>query len=106
MSPDKSGRPDDAFEHLQVVKETIDRNLEKSWERYEKEYEFVVIDDGAIKVAKDPDSEGESALTQGEVYVVETQNGTPTDCTCYIARRPFDPRSCRHMRAVDAHPLL
>jgi hypothetical protein len=82
--------------HIQVLRETIDRNRNLDWENYRAGHEFTLIGDSKVKVSQP--NEGD--------YVVAVDPTGAVDCDCYISTRPFGRKSCRHMRAVDAHPRL
>ena len=84
---------------VQVLYETIDRNKERDWADYADEYEFTLVSDGVVSVEK-PDGK------DGGRYQVELGETGAVDCNCFIASRPSQNRSCRHMRAVDLHPRL
>lgn len=99
--------PDRGREHIEVLKETIDRNRDDDWERYRERYRFTVVDDGRVRVsAVDQEPTPGRAMETTVDHVVSVEGGVAADCNCFAARRRFDPQSCRHMRAVDAHPFL
>jgi len=93
-------------EHIEVLRETIDRNRNREWHSYREEFSFELIDDGTIRVSMVADAEGKSPVEVETDHVVEVEMGAAVDCDCHIAQRPFGRESCRHMRAVDAHPHL
>jgi len=84
---------------IQILRETIDRNLDLGWEDYRNGHEFKLIADGKVRVSQ-PEEENEND------YVVELDEHGAADCDCFVATRPFGGDSCRHMRAVDSHPRL
>lgn len=86
---------------LQILYETIDRNRERDWPDYRDTHEFKLVSDGVVRVAKStPESEDDG------VYHVRVDGDGPIECDCFVASRRFDDQSCRHMRAVAAHPRL
>jgi len=104
---DDDHNPDRGREHIEVLKETIDRNRDDDWERYRERYRFTVVDDGRVRVSavgREP-TPGRAMETAVD-HVVSVEGGAAVDCNCFAARRRFDRQSCRHMRAVDAHPFL
>ncbi|EMA59572.1 hypothetical protein [Halorubrum lipolyticum] len=84
---------------IQILRETIDRNLDLGWEDYRGGHEFKLIADGKVQVSQS-EEENESD------YVVELDKTGAIDCDCFVATRPLGGDSCRHMRAVDSHPRL
>jgi len=84
---------------IQILRETIDRNLDLGWEDYRDGHEFKLIADGTVQVSQ-PDEENEND------YTVELDGTDAVDCDCFVATRPFGGDSCRHMRAVNSHPRL
>ena len=99
--------PDRGREHIEVLRETVDRNRDRDWADYRERFSFTVVDDGTVLLSPtaEPDTTG-AAVEQEVTHTVTVDGGTPVDCNCHVAQRPFDPRSCRHMRAVDTHPRL
>ena len=109
--------PDRGREHLEVLRETIARNRDLGWEEYDESYTFTVLDDDTIRVSAADhgggegnggrDGDGIDRPIQREVdHVVSLENGRVADCNCHVAQRPVGRPSCRHMRAVEAHPRL
>jgi hypothetical protein len=99
--------PDRGREHIEVLKETIDRNRDSDWERYGERYRFTVVGDGRVRVsAVDRESTPGRAMETTVDHVVSVEGGVAVGCNCFAARRRFDRQSCRHMRAVDAHPFI
>lgn len=96
----------DTREHIEVLRETIDRNRDREWDNYREEFSFEVIDDGEVRVSTVDDTEATTAIEVEPDHVVAVEMGRAVDCDCHIAQRPFGRESCRHMRAVDAHPHL
>jgi hypothetical protein len=86
-------RPD-----IEVLFETIDRNSDRDWADYREVFEFVVVGESEVRVV----SPGEDREVD---HVVGLEGGRAAACDCFSARRP-DGSTCRHVRAVDAHPLL
>ncbi|MFC6718076.1 hypothetical protein ACFQGT_10595 [Natrialbaceae archaeon GCM10025810] len=104
---DADEHPDRGREHLEVIRETIDRNSERDWDYYRENYTFTLLDEGRVRVSSIIDTESVDSPIVTEVdHVVTIDAGTPVTCNCHIARRPIDRKPCRHMRAVDAHPRL
>lgn len=87
-------RPD-----IEVLMETIDRNSDSEWEDYRESFEFTLVDDATVRVSR-PDEKREVD------HLVELADGRAARCDCFTARRPSGDGSCRHVRAVDAHPRL
>lgn len=68
--------PDRGREHIEVLKETIDRNRGLGWEDYRERYRFVVVDDGRIRLSPtDRKSTPGRALERGVDHVVEVEGG-------------------------------
>jgi len=111
MNPDdQCENPSKGREHVEVIAETIDRNRDRDWEEYKNDYEYTLISDGRVLVTPVDESEDaespENSLSAEIDYTVELSGGKAVGCNCHIARRPIDPKGCRHMRAVNAHPKL
>lgn len=94
-------RPPGERPDIEVLFETIDRNSDREWADYRAAFEFTVVGESRVRVAR-PDEDREVD------HVVELEGGRAAACDCFSARRPAPSgeRSCRHMRAVDAHPFL
>lgn len=103
---DDDPHPDASREHIEVLRETIDRNQDREWHNYREEFSFELIDDGKVRVSMEADAEGRSPVEVETDHVVEVEMEGAVGCDCHIAQRPFGRESCRHMRAVDAHPHL
>lgn len=84
---------------IQILTETIDRNLDRDWEEYRERHEFTIVSDGRVLVSSSDDEHDVE-------YEVRIDEAGAVDCDCYVASRPTGGDSCRHMRAVDAHPRL
>jgi hypothetical protein len=106
MTDDTDDSDPDTREHIEVLRETIDRNRDPEWDNYRTEFSFEVIDDGEVRVSMVEDPEATSPVEVETDHVVAVEMGRAVDCDCHIAQRPFGRESCRHMRAVDAHPHL
>ncbi len=106
MTSDDAENPDAGREHLDVIKEAIDRNSDREWRDYRERYEFVLIDDGLVCITPTDDETATRPIETEADHVVTLDSGAAVDCNCHVARRPHDRGSCRHMRAVDAHPQL
>lgn len=93
--------------HLDVLKETIDRNKVPDWDRYREKFAFTILSDGAVRVSmvEEAQSDAHPLKTEGD-HVVTLDGGKPVDCDCHIAQRRFGHKACRHMRAVETHPHL
>ena len=104
MTTDDSGP--DTRAHIEVLRETIDRNRDRGWEGYRTAFSFEVIDDGRIRVSMTGEPEATSPVAAETDHVVAVEMGRAVDCDCHVAQRPVGQASCRHMRAVDAHPRL
>jgi len=104
---DTDADPDRGREHIEVLRETVDRNRDRGWADYRERFSFTVVDDGTVLVSP-ADEAGETgpAVEREVTHTVAVDGGAAVDCNCHAAQRPFDPRGCRHMRAVDAHPRL
>ncbi|PSP72698.1 hypothetical protein BRC86_11940 [Halobacteriales archaeon QS_3_64_16] len=107
--------PDRGREHLEVLRETIARNRDLGWEEYDESYAFTILGDGTIRVSAandgtgngDRDRDGIDRPIEREVeHLVSLEEGQVVDCNCHVAQRPVGRPSCRHMRAVEAHPRL
>jgi hypothetical protein len=111
--------PDRGREHLEVLRETIARNRDLDWEEYDENYAFTVLGDGTIRVSAADDGGGEGSgngdrkedgidypIEQEVDHVVTLEGGQVADCNCHVAQQPVGRPSCRHMRAVEAHPRL
>lgn len=99
--------PDEGREHLEVLKEAIDRNKYQDWTRYRETYEFTLLDDGLVRVSAVDGTDSFATLIETETdHIVTLDGGKAADCNCHIAQRVFNRKSCRHMRAVDTHPKL
>jgi len=103
---DDSDVDPDVREHIEVLRETIDRNHDRNWDNYRTEFDFELIGDGAVRVSVATDTENTSPVETETDHVVTVEMRRAVDCDCHIAQRPFGRESCRHMRAVDAHPHL
>jgi len=79
--------------------ETIDRNSDSGWDDYRESFEFTLIDDATVRVSRPDESRAVD-------HLVELADGRAASCDCFTARRPSRGESCRHVRAVDAHPRL
>lgn len=101
MTGDDEGR-----KHIEVLKETIDRNRDLEWDTYREQYEFTLVSDGEVRLSMLDEESADSPVETEVDHVVELDKGTAVDCSCHIAQRPFGRESCRHMRAVDSHPQL
>lgn len=102
--------PDEGREHIETLRETIDRNRNFDWEAYRERYRFTVVDDGTVRVSRVDERSTETAFVRavehGVDHVVTLEGGSVVDCDCHVARRPVGRKSCRHMRAVESHPRL
>jgi hypothetical protein len=98
--PNEPGR-----EHIEVLAETIDRNNDRDWAAYRERYMFTLVNDGTVRISA-KDTESSSSFDANDDHFVSLIRGRVAECDCYIARRSFSERSCRHMRAVEAHPRL
>lgn len=104
---DTGADPDRGREHIEVLRETVDRNRDRDWAEYRERFLFTVVDDGTVVLSPaDEADETRPAVEQEVTHTVTLDRGTAVDCNCHVAQRPFDRQSCRHMRAVDAHPRL
>lgn len=104
---DEDTDPDAGREHLEVLKETIDRNRDQDWTHYRETYEFTLLDDGLVRISTVGETEPSATPIETENdHIVTLDGGKATDCNCHIAQRIFDRKPCRHMRAVDFHPQL
>lgn len=104
---DAGDDPDRGREHIEVLRETVDRNREREWADYRERFLFTLVDDGTVVVAPAEEADGTAPAVEQEVtHTVTVAGGSAADCNCHVAQRPFDSRACRHMRAVDAHPRL
>jgi hypothetical protein len=99
--------PDEGREHIETLRETIDRNRNFDWEAYRERYRFTVVDDGTVRVSRIGEKAASARAVEHAVdHVVTLAGGSVVDCNCHIARRPVGRKSCRHMRAVESHPRL
>ncbi|EJN58773.1 hypothetical protein [Halogranum rubrum] len=102
--------PDEGREHIETLRETIDRNRNFDWEAYRERYRFTLVADGAVRVSRVDAEAAETAsaraVEHGVDHVVTLASGRAVDCNCHVARRPVGQKSCRHMRAVESHPRL
>lgn len=99
--------PDRDREHIEVLRETVDRNRDRDWADYRERFSFTVVDDGTVALSATDTADTTGSAVEREVtHRVTVDRGTAVDCNCHVAQRPFDRQSCRHMRAVDAHPRL
>lgn len=104
---DTDADPDRGREHIEVLRETVDRNRDRDWADYRERFSFTVVDDGTVLLSPvDAAAETGSAVEREVTHRVTVDGGSAVDCNCHVAQRPFDRRACRHMRAVDAHPRL
>lgn len=92
-------RPSGERPDIEVLFETIDRNRDRDWEGYRASFEFTVVGESRVRVAR-PDEDREVD------HVVGLAGGRPVTCDCFSVRRADGRASCRHMRAVDTHPQL
>lgn len=92
-------RPPGERPEVEVLLETIDRNRDRDWESYRASFEFTLIGESRVRLAR-PDEAREVD------HVVRLTGGRAASCDCFSARRDAGGMSCRHMRAVDAHPRL
>ena len=99
--------PDVGREHIEVLKETIDRNIDADWSDYRDRYRFTLVDDGRVRISRRHDGEEpRNAVETGVAHVVQLEGGEPVSCNCHSAQRYLGRETCRHMRAVAAHPRL
>jgi hypothetical protein len=99
--------PDAGREHLEVLKETIDRNKNQGWTHYQKIYKFTLLDDSLVRISVIDKTDPSASPIETETdHIVILDGGKASGCNCHIAQRAFDQKSCRHMRAVDANPQL
>lgn len=104
---DRDDDPDRGREHIEVLRETIDRNRNHDWEGYREQYRFTVVDDGRVRLSPlGAEPTAGRAVETAVDHVVDVEGGVAVDCNCFVARRRFDRKRCRHMRAVDAHPYI
>jgi hypothetical protein len=99
--------PDRGREHIEVLRETVDRNRDRDWADYRDRFSFTVVDDGTVLLSPADEADPTGSAVEREVtHTVTVEGGTAVDCNCHVAQRPFDRQDCRHMRAVDTHPRL
>jgi hypothetical protein len=104
---DQHTNPDAGREHIEVLKETIDRNKNQGWTHYQEIYEFTLLDDGLVRISVIDKTDPSASPIETETdHIVILDGGRAADCNCHIAQRVFDQKSCRHMRAVDTNPQL
>lgn len=100
-------KPDDGREHIEMLRETIDRNRGHGWEHYRERYRFTIVDDGTVRISKrGSNADSERAVETAVDHVVTVEAGVAVGCNCFMAGRRFTSERCRHMRAVDTHPRL
>jgi hypothetical protein len=98
---------DGGREHIEVLRETVDRNRDRDWADYRERFSFTIVDDGTVLLSPAAETDETASAVEREVtHTVTVDDGTAVDCNCHVAQRPFDRQSCRHMRAVDSHPRL
>jgi hypothetical protein len=104
---DTDADPDRGREHIEVLRETVDRNRDRDWADYRERFSFTVVDDGTVLLSPVDEADTTGAAVEREVtHTVTVDGGAAVDCNCHVAQRPLDRQPCRHMRAVDAHPRL
>ena len=107
MTSDAPKNPDAGREHIEVLKETIDRNTDAGCDDYRDRYRFTLVDDGRVRLSRRHDGEEpRNAVETGVDHVVRLEDGRAVSCNCHSAQRYLGRETCRHMRAVDAHPRL
>jgi hypothetical protein len=94
--------PDRGREHIEVLRETLDRTHGRDWAAYRDRYRFTVVGDGRVRLSAL--GGGERAVETSVDHVVTVEDGGAVGCNCHTARTRD--RRCRHMRAVDSHPRL
>lgn len=98
--------PDRGREHIELLRETIDRNRNLDWEDYRERCRFTLVDNGMVRVSPATErSDSDRAIERERDHVVELDGDVVVSCDCHTARRSRG-RECRHMRAVEAHPRL
>ena len=103
----EDANPDRGREHIEVLRETIDRTRRPDWAAYRDRYRFTLVNEGTVRLSPVEDGQGSKRAVETAVeHVVTLEGGVAVGCNCHSARRPDRRGACRHMRAVDAHPYL